>query len=53
MGDAMFLLHDSDGDSIDLFDDKPRAQLELFIREKTEQSRAYKNECTARFSKDG
>ena len=42
-------LHDG-GAGIELLDDEARAEMEPFIEKKMEQLRAYKEECTARFS---
>ncbi|KAH7317227.1 hypothetical protein BKA65DRAFT_515597 [Rhexocercosporidium sp. MPI-PUGE-AT-0058] len=42
-------LHD-DGAGVELLDDKARAEMELLTEKKMEQLKAYKEECTARFS---
>jgi hypothetical protein len=44
-------LHDG-GTSTDLLDDKTRAEMEMFTQTKMEQLKAYKEECTARFSSE-
>lgn len=43
----------NDGAGIELLDDKARAEMESFTQVKMEQLKAYKEECTARFSSDG
>ncbi|KFA53782.1 hypothetical protein S40293_01715 [Stachybotrys chartarum IBT 40293] len=42
-------LHD-EGTGIELLDDEARSELELFVGQKMEQLRAYKEDCTTRFS---
>lgn len=42
-------LHD-DGTGVELLDDKARAEMESFTQKKMEQLKAYKEECTARFT---
>jgi hypothetical protein len=44
-------LHDG-GAGVELLDDKARAEMESFTQKKMEQLKAYKEECTARFSQD-
>ncbi|KUL81894.1 hypothetical protein ZTR_09526 [Talaromyces verruculosus] len=44
-------LHDG-GTSTDLLDDKTRSEMEMFTQTKMEQLKAYKEECTARFSSE-
>ncbi|KAJ9244681.1 hypothetical protein DTO207G8_2254 [Paecilomyces variotii] len=44
-------LHDGDVD-VELLDDKAHAEMESFIQTKMEQLKAYKEECTARFSSE-
>lgn len=41
-----------DGAGIELLDDEVRAEMEPFSKMKMEQLKAYKEECTARFSSD-
>ncbi|PKY05494.1 hypothetical protein P168DRAFT_309811 [Aspergillus campestris IBT 28561] len=46
-------LHNGDDDAgVELLDDKARAEMELFTQTKMEQLKAYKEECTARFSSE-
>lgn len=45
-------LHDG-GDGLALLDDRARAEMESFVQTKREQLKAYKEECTARFSQSG
>ena len=40
------------GAGVELLDDKARAEMESFIQTKMEQLKAYKEECTARFSQE-
>ncbi|KAJ6103736.1 hypothetical protein N7486_003958 [Penicillium sp. IBT 16267x] len=42
----------NDGAGVELLDDKARAEVESFPQIKMEQLRAYKEECTARFSSE-
>ncbi|KAJ5101917.1 hypothetical protein NUU61_004139 [Penicillium alfredii] len=42
----------NDGAGIELLDDEVRAEMEPFTKIKMEQLKAYKEECTARFSSD-
>jgi hypothetical protein len=44
-------LHDG-GAGVELLDDEGRAELESFTQKKMEQLKAYKEECTARFSSE-
>jgi hypothetical protein len=45
------VLHDG-GAGVEVLDDKARAELELFTQTKMEQLKAYKEECTTRFSSE-
>ncbi|KAJ5969494.1 hypothetical protein N7501_005742 [Penicillium viridicatum] len=42
----------NDGAGVELLDDKARAEMEPFTQIKMEQLKAYKEECTARFSSE-
>lgn len=42
----------TDGAGVELLDDKARAEMESFTETKMEQLKAYKEECTARFSSE-
>ncbi|KAI5862555.1 hypothetical protein GGS23DRAFT_81747 [Durotheca rogersii] len=46
------LHHQVDGDGFDLLDEATRAELEPLVRMKTEQRKAYEEECAVRFPDD-
>ncbi|KAK0111529.1 hypothetical protein ONS95_001883 [Cadophora gregata] len=49
--DAIYWAALHGGGGVELLDEKARSELELFTQKKMEQLMAYKEECTARFSK--